>query len=182
MGSLSAIGFLFALLLPASESRACWEEAGLRHGVSPALLVAVASVESSMNPEAINRSSQSRTGSYDIGLMQVNSTHLPALGLTEQLLLEPCANIHAGASVLADAIRRHGLTWNAIGAYNAGCRRLSPEACQSVRSAYAWKVFKRLPLPSAANAPELRRASPPDVRVPLAMLPRPALLAVRVSP
>ncbi|WP_061499852.1 lytic transglycosylase domain-containing protein [Acetobacter malorum] len=39
--------------------------------------------------------------SVDLGLMQVNSRNLPALGLRVADAFEPCANIHAGATVLA---------------------------------------------------------------------------------
>ena len=60
---------------------------------------------------AINRN---RDGSHDIGLMQINSMHLPDLarqGITRQRLLdEPCLSIDVGASILSGFIRRHGRT------------------------------------------------------------------------
>ena len=83
---------------------ACWEQAASRYGLSPQLLVAVARVESGLNPAAVNRSHLARTGSYDIGLMQINSRHLPLLaryGIKETQLQEPCTNIHVGAWLLA---------------------------------------------------------------------------------
>jgi len=39
--------------------------------------------------------------SVDIGLMQVNSANLPALGLTVASALDPCRSIAAGAAILA---------------------------------------------------------------------------------
>jgi type IV secretion system protein VirB1 len=67
--------------------------------------------------------------SVDLGLMQVNSRNLPALGYTvEQLLDDPCTNIRAGAAVLtadyAAAVRMHGdgqpALQAALSAYNTG--------------------------------------------------------------
>ena len=51
--------------------------------------------------------------SVDLGLMQVNSRNLPALGYTvEEVLNDPCTNIRAGAAVLtadyAAAVRVYG--------------------------------------------------------------------------
>ena len=52
---------------------ACWEDAAQRYGVPANLLYAMARVESNLNRKAVNRSHIQRTGSYDIGLMQINS-------------------------------------------------------------------------------------------------------------
>lgn len=39
--------------------------------------------------------------SVDLGLMQLNSRNLPALGLTVLQALDPCTNLRAGAAILA---------------------------------------------------------------------------------
>ena len=100
-----------------------------------------------MRPEARNNTHIERTGTRDIGLMQINTSLLPKLasfGIREQDLLDPCTNIEVGAWVLSDAIRRHGDTWQAVGAYNAACTQLRGKACTEARSRYAWAVYKRM--------------------------------------
>lgn len=126
---------LIAVSLPAS---ACWEEAGRKYGINPYLLYAIAKTESGLNPKAINRAN--KNGTYDIGLMQINSTWLPTLrkyGISEEQLYQPCVSIEVGAWILAHNIRRLGHSWNAVGAYNA--------ANPALRERYALKVYKNLP-------------------------------------
>lgn len=143
-----ALSVTLAALLPHVALATCWDEAAQRYGVSAQLLYAMARVESNLNPQALNLSHRARTGTYDIGLMQINSSHLPRLarlGISEQGLIEPCTNVLVGAWLLADLFARHGLTWDAVGAYNAACTRLSAEACRATRARYAWRVYQRLP-------------------------------------
>ena len=88
------------LALHASQAAACWDDAARRYGVSAQLLHAIARVESNLNPRAVNLGHWSRTGIYDIGLMQINRLHLPRLGgfgIDEADLHDPCTNIDVGA-------------------------------------------------------------------------------------
>ncbi|NRR33766.1 lytic transglycosylase domain-containing protein [Oxalobacteraceae bacterium] len=138
---------LLSLALAAGAVQACWEEAGARYGVNPRLLYAIAKTESSLNPAAINRN---KNGSYDVGLMQINSSWLPRLrkfGLDEQQLMEPCTSILVGAWILAQNMQRMGNSWDAVGAYNSS----KPE----LRQKYALRVYRNLPPPvlAARGAP-----------------------------
>lgn len=89
-----------------------------------------------MNPSAVG---QNTNGTQDLGLMQINTTHLTKLaraGIQRHHLMDACTNITVGAWVLADAVRRFGMTWTAVGAYH------SPTAWR--RQDYAVKVSKHL--------------------------------------
>ena len=162
------------LLVCALDAHAgnCWEDAGRRYGVPPSLLVAVARAESGLNPAAINASHFSRTGTYDIGLMQINSSHLPMLaryGIDEADLHAPCTNIAVGAWLLSSNFARFGVNWDAVGAYNAACTQLKGEACHAARARYAWNIYRRLHDDSAVH---LKRAGTTE----------PIFLHVQVTP
>jgi soluble lytic murein transglycosylase-like protein len=124
-------------ILLAGPAAACWEDAATRYGINPYLLYAIAKTESGLNPNAVNRN---RNGSYDLGLMQINSRWLPILrkhGIDEQSLLDPCTSIHVGAWILAQNMQRMGNSWEAVGAYNARDPVL--------RQRYAGKVYRNIP-------------------------------------
>lgn len=124
-------------LLAGWPAWACWEEAAASYGVNAHLLYAIAKTESNLNPLATNRN---KDGSYDIGLMQINSRWLPILrrhGVDEQSLFDPCTSIHVGAWVLAQNMRRLGNSWEAVGAYNAKDPVL--------RQRYATRVLRNIP-------------------------------------
>ena len=126
---------------------ACWDAAAQVYGVDPWLLYGIAKVESSLDPHALNLSHLQRTGSYDIGLMQINSRNLPALagsGIAPEHLWDSCTSIHVGARILREKIDRHGNNWEAVGAYNASCTRLKGPACSKARMDYAWKVYRAI--------------------------------------
>ena len=135
---------LFTIALPA---HACWQDTAARYGVDARLLYAIAQQESDLHADRINRSHAARTGSVDIGLMQINSRWLPLLrahGLRASDLLDPCTNLQVGAWILAQSFQRHGATWEAVGAYHAGCTALPPLDCAAARARYAAAVYQRL--------------------------------------
>ncbi|MBN3804284.1 transglycosylase SLT domain-containing protein [Paraburkholderia sp. Ac-20336] len=128
---LIQIAMLYAI--PAITHADCIDDAASFQHVNVGLMRAIAQVESGTQTHVINRNSD---GTFDIGLMQINSSWLPRLareGISEQSLFDPCTNAYVGAWILAENIRQYGPTWSAIGAYNAS----SPEK----RLAYARKVY-----------------------------------------
>jgi soluble lytic murein transglycosylase-like protein len=98
----------------------CFSSAAKRFDVNKVLLAAIAKTESSFNPQAIGK--QNDNGSFDIGLMQINSSWFPKLksmGIERSDLLDSCTSIYVGAWILSHNIKSHGNTWRAVGAYNA---------------------------------------------------------------
>ena len=159
------------LLFGLSASATCYEQAAAPYahlGMTPRLLQAMATTESSGNPRAMNMSHIKRTGSYDIGLMQINSRWLPTLakfGITERDLYEPCQNVIVGAWILAPLLQQYGPGWEAVGAYNATCSTLKGADCTAARNKYAWSVYHsatgaRAPVDPIAHEPP----HPPRIR------------------
>lgn len=139
------IRFITALLLlpvSAGASAMCFREAAEQYGIPEVLLQSIAKVESQNNPLAVNKNSNK---SADYGLMQINSTHLDALAKwnidKDALLKDACLNLKVGAWILADNIKRFGYNWNAIGAYNVGCKSLNKIECATRRNRYSNKIY-----------------------------------------
>ncbi|ALU89605.1 soluble lytic murein transglycosylase protein [Herbaspirillum rubrisubalbicans M1] len=138
---------LLAGILLASScglAHACWEQVANWYGVNVHLLYAIAKTESNLNPLARN---QNKNGSYDIGLMQINSAWLPTLkkyGIDESRLRDPCVNLQVGAWILSQNMQKMGPTWEAVGAYNARNPKLRIE--------YARRVYRNIPTEALVQA------------------------------
>lgn len=118
--------------------RCSWESVATKFSVNPYMLYAIATTESGLRPNIV--SAKNANGTYDIGLMQINSSWLPTLrrhGITEASLKDPCTNLEVGAWILASNMQRHGNTWKAVGAYNA--------STPSKQVVYAKKVLRNIP-------------------------------------
>lgn len=140
MKKIAAITFCSFLTFTSLNANAfCFNEAGEKYNISPLLLAAMAYTESSFNPKAINRDNSNK--SVDYGLMQINTfwlPHLKKMNINEvDLINDACLNVHVGAWVLAQNFKQSGDNWNAIGAYNAGFRKVA----QSARERYI-KIVK----------------------------------------
>jgi hypothetical protein len=128
----------FLLIGESQAYQECVEEASRTYGINPLIVYAIIKTESGFNPYAINRN---KNGTYDIGLMQINSSWLPFLsryGYTVNHLFDPCINAKVGTWILAKCINKFGYNWRAIDCYNKG------EKNATGRGAYVWKVYTHM--------------------------------------
>lgn len=122
--------------IPSTARAFCFQEAAARYNVAPELVWSISKHESGLNPAAINWNTD---GSYDFGLMQINSIHADDLrkaGIAWESLADPCTNVMVGTWLLSQRIREYGYTWKAIGAYHS--------KTPSKRDRYAQSIAKLL--------------------------------------
>jgi soluble lytic murein transglycosylase-like protein len=93
--------------------------AAKKYNIPFELLIAIASVESNYNPNAINYNSN---GTYDIGIMKINSIWFNKLeseyNINQKQVKSPCQNIMIGAWILSQNINKYGFSWTSIQKYN----------------------------------------------------------------
>jgi len=125
---------LLILLYGHSAGAYCFDEAGKIFGISPQLLRAVASVESSFAPWAINYGN--KNGSYDVCMMQINSSWHDVIGKELwNALSDPCTCVKVGAWILGGNMAKHGYNWKAVGYYNATSKEKRKEYIRKVKTA-----------------------------------------------
>jgi soluble lytic murein transglycosylase-like protein len=129
------IGMLLMMATTAhAEQQLCFDEAGEEYGINPQILRAIARVESNFKPRAVN---WNKNGTYDFGIMQINSSWYFTLGKEWWSKLgDPCSNIRGGAMILSGCMKKYGYTWEAIGCYNSQ----TPDK----RNRYAQIVYRQL--------------------------------------
>ncbi|WP_333893536.1 transglycosylase SLT domain-containing protein [Atlantibacter subterraneus] len=148
---------ILALFFSATSSATdCFDLAGRDYRIDPDLLRAIAWNESRFNPGAIGKNTDS---SIDVGVMQINSQHFPKLGTVgitrEHLLGDACMNIYTGAYFLAQAFNKWGVSWQSVGAYNAGFKKSDRQAQK--RFEYARRIESTYKAIKAS-----RFSTPPD--------------------
>ena len=112
-----AVAFIAAVQPAAAD---CIAQAAAYHGINIQLLQAIVMQESGGQPAAINCANQNK--SCDYGLTQINSQRLPRLshyGIGRKDLFNGCVAAYVGAWMLSENFARMGVTWEAVGAYNA---------------------------------------------------------------
>ncbi len=125
-----------------------------------------------------------RGESVDMGLAQINSNNLPALGLSVDQVFDPCTNIAAGARILATGYERTGSLGGALSMYNTG------RADSKMGVAYAQKVFGQagatvpgIPGGQLAKLPEASSfATHPATLPPVRLVITPSPFAAALSP
>lgn len=132
--AMCVLAVALVLLAAQCASAFCFEEAGERYGVSPQLLWAIAKTESNFNATAVN---YNNNGSFDYGVMQINSSWYKELGADRWMRLgDACYNVNVGAWILSRCVQRYGYTWAAVGCYNG--------VSQGTRVRYANTVYRIL--------------------------------------
>jgi soluble lytic murein transglycosylase-like protein len=136
MGTVTRMGLtlLFLVVMTGTAYPFCFDEAGTEYGINPLILRAIAKVESNFDPRALN---WNKNGSYDFGLMQINSSWAHVLGLERwNTLGDACYSVKTGAWILANCMSKYGYSWEAIGCYNS--------QTPGKRDRYARAVFRQL--------------------------------------
>ena len=125
-----------------------------------------------------------RGESVDMGLVQINSRNLPALGLSVAQVFDPCTNIAAGANILTAGFERTGSLGSALSIYNTG------RSDSKVGVTYTRKVFEqasvkvpRIPGGQLAKLPEMPSfATNPAALPPMRLVVAPSPWAAGLSP
>lgn len=98
---------------------ACINQAAITYHVPAILIISVLKTEGGRNG-TIHRN---RNGSYDLGVMQINTRWLPTLaqfGISaEAVRYNPCSNVNVGAWILAGSIAGSNEMWRGVGDYNS---------------------------------------------------------------
>lgn len=130
----------------------CFDEAAAYQKVNPTILRGIRVVENAeADPHAVGRN---KNGSVDLGMMQINSIHLPELKkykIRRRDLMNSCKNIYVAAWLLRRQMDRHGNTWVAVGGYHSNTPAL--------RAQYAAKVQKAVKTILAAKQQQQQLAA-----------------------
>ena len=97
----------------------CISHAAIVYHVPVPVVLSIMRQENGRNGQAV----KNKNGSYDLGVMQINSRWLPTLaryGYTrEDLQFKPCKNVMAGTWILANSIANGDTLWSGIGNYHS---------------------------------------------------------------
>ncbi|MCS3434218.1 transglycosylase SLT domain-containing protein [Klebsiella sp. BIGb0407] len=131
--------FLYSVFSNITYAQDCFDLAGRDYQIDSDLLRAISWNESRFKQSAVGKNTDN---SIDVGLMQINSQHfstLQSLGISkEHLTQDACMNIYTGAFILSQAFHKWGVSWQSVGAYNAGFRLSEKQANR--RFLYAEKI------------------------------------------
>lgn len=125
--------------IPLNVLNECISQSSQAFGIQPIMLKTIIAVEGGQAGTA----SRNTDGSYDMGVMQVNTIHLNdiqrELGFTwKDLIFNPCKNIHAGAWILSQRLKEEpDRPWLAVGNYHSKTPGKRVAYLKKIASAYA---------------------------------------------
>jgi len=109
------------IAVPNTMLQKCVNYASIRYGVNPIVIKAIIDVEGGK----IGTLSRNSNGSYDMGVMQINTIHLkaiknkyPGVGPRE-LTYKPCINIAIGTWLLKQRIDEAPSYWVGVASYHS---------------------------------------------------------------
>lgn len=113
----------------------CINHAAQTFHVPATIIVSVMKIENGWNGAAI----RNKNGTYDLGVMQVNSSWLSQLtkyGITKNdLQFDPCINVHTATWILAKGLAK-GEGWQGVGNYHSATPIHNLQYRQKVKIAY----------------------------------------------
>ncbi len=96
----------------------CINESAIQYHVPATMILSVIKTENGRNGLRV----KNINGTYDLGVMQINTSWLPTLqkkGITEeQVRSNPCVNVHVGTWILAQGIA-NSEGWKGVGNYHS---------------------------------------------------------------
>lgn len=114
----------------------CINHAAQLFHVPATMIISVMKIENGWNGAAVKNKTN---GTYDLGVMQVNSswlTQLKPYGITrENLQYDPCINVHTATWILAKGLAR-GEGWQGVGNYHSATPIHNQRYRQKVKMAY----------------------------------------------
>jgi len=114
----------------------CFNRAASKYGFPVSLLKAVAYTESGFNPSAIDYDSN---GTYDYGVMQINTVWYRQLKPFWNYLADPCYNVMVGSWILYQCKARYGGIKKTLACYNSG----SPDVNRDREYVYTVLAYER---------------------------------------
>ncbi|KVM73919.1 hypothetical protein WJ60_06285 [Burkholderia ubonensis] len=134
----------FAVLAVFQNAHADYiDDAAWHYQLDPDLLRSIAYFESHLNPSAFHRN---ENGTVDIGLMQINSVHLPELrkqGIDAKDLTKPQINADVGAAMLREHIDQYGGTWQSMGEYHSHSPALRDQYARAIHDIYVKRPWAK---------------------------------------
>jgi soluble lytic murein transglycosylase-like protein len=119
----------------ASIVASCVSASAKHFKIHPKVIMAIISVEGGR----LGTMSKNSNDTYDMGIMQINTIHLPEIKRTfpaigwREMAYKPCINIGIGSWILKKRINEAGSLWKGVGNYHSKTPKY--------RSAYLKKIY-----------------------------------------
>jgi hypothetical protein len=116
----------------------CVNQSSKSYSLTPVMLKTIIAVEGGK----VGTVSPNSNGSYDLGVMQVNTLHLPDIKSNlgydwKDLVFDPCKNIQAGSWILSQRLSEvPGKPWLAVGNYHSKTPELRTKYLRKIAEAY----------------------------------------------